>query len=262
MKRAGLRRSAALWAAAALTALAAVALPTLSAAHAQAPAGKSFDVLQLNLCNSGFTDCYSAGKSVDSAIAVIQQRRPDVVTLNEICAQDITRMTNETGYLWEFTPVGDKTTGSPYACKEGRGDYGVAILSHPDLGAVGGAVERQYTAQDGSNEQRVLLCVPYSKAAACTTHLSANDGQIASEQCRELSGIATALGAESVIGGDLNLISGGNPDVQGCVPDGWYRKDDGSVQHVLAMNIFQFEHAETIPIDGTDHPGLLVETAR
>jgi hypothetical protein len=252
-------RSAARWAAAVLTGLAAVALPV---AHAQAPTAGSFDVLQLNLCNSGFEDCYSAGRSVDSAIALIQQRRPDVVTLNEICARDITRMTNETGYLWEFTPIGDKTTGRPYACGDGRGDYGIAILTHPDLGAPGVPVERQYTAQDGGNEQRVLLCVPYSKVAACTTHLAASNAQIAAEQCLELSGIATALGAETVIGGDLNLRSGGNPDVQACVPGGWYRKDDGSVQHVFAMNTFRFERAEILPIDGTDHPGLLVETAR
>ncbi|MGP4021633.1 endonuclease/exonuclease/phosphatase family protein [Saccharopolyspora sp. 5N708] len=250
-------RSAAWWAAAALAAFAAVAIPV---AHAQTPTARSFDVLQLNLCNSGFEDCYSAGKSVDSAIAMIQQRRPDVVTLNEICARDITRMTNETGYLWEFTPVGDKTTGSPYACGDGRGDYGIAILTHPDLGAAGTPVERQFAAQDDGNEQRVLLCVPYSKAAACTTHLAANNAQIAAEQCRELSGIATALGAETVIGGDLNLLSGGIPDVQACVPDGWYRKDDGSVQHVFAMNTFQFERAEMLPVDGTNHPGLLIET--
>ncbi|PKW13392.1 endonuclease/exonuclease/phosphatase family protein [Saccharopolyspora spinosa] len=259
MKLPGLRRSAAMWVAAALTVLAAVAVPV---AQAQAPAAKPFDVLQLNLCNSGFADCYSAGKAVNSAIALIQQRQPDVVTLNEICAQDITRMTRETGYLWEFTPVGDKSTGGPYTCKDWRGDYGIAILTHPDLGAAGEPVERQYAAQDGSNEQRVLLCVPYSKVSACTTHLSAADGRIAAEQCRELSGVAAALGAESVIGGDLNLVSGGNPDVQGCVPDGWYRKDDGSVQHVLAMDVFRFENAETIPVDGTDHPGLLVKTTR
>ncbi|MGW3471212.1 hypothetical protein ACWDKQ_22755 [Saccharopolyspora sp. NPDC000995] len=106
MKLPGLRRSAAMWMAAALTALAAVAVPV---AQAQAPAAKHFDVLQLNLCNSGFADCCSAGKAVNSAIALIQRRRPDVVTLNESCARDITLMTRETGYLWEFAPAGDKS---------------------------------------------------------------------------------------------------------------------------------------------------------
>lgn len=268
MKRAGLRRTAALWVTAALAALAAISLPIAHAAQAPAPAptpaaapAGSFDVLQFNLCNSGFADCYSAGKAVDSAIAVIQQRRPDVVTLNEVCAQDITRLTSETGYQWEFTPAGDKITGGPMACKDGRGDYGIALLTHPDLGAAGQVVERQYAAQDGGNEQRVALCVPYSKVAACTTHLSATDGQVAAQQCHELSEVAMSIGAQSVIGGDLNLVAGGNPDVQGCVPNGWYRKDDGSVQHVLAMDVFRFERAETIPVEGTDHPALLVETA-
>ncbi|GAA0507405.1 hypothetical protein GCM10011581_20870 [Saccharopolyspora subtropica] len=254
-----MRRSAALWVVAALAAVATVALP---AAHAQAPAARSFDVLQLNLCHSGSADCSSDGRAVDSAIALIQQRRPDVVTLNEVCASDITRMTSETGYLWEFTPAGDESTGGPRACRDGRGDYGIAVLAHPDLGAGGAPIERQYAAQDATTEQRVLLCVPFSTVAACTTHLSATDARVAAEQCRELSGVATALNAETVVAGDFNLVSGGSPDVQECVPNGWYRKDDGSVQHVLAMDVFHFRRAETLPVDGSDHPGLLVETDR
>ncbi|MDA3644667.1 endonuclease/exonuclease/phosphatase family protein [Saccharopolyspora indica] len=252
-----LRRSTVLWAVAALAAAVTAVLP---AAHAQAP--RSFDVLQLNLCNSGDEPCFSAGRSVDAAIEAVHQRRPDVVTLNEVCASDITRMTSETGYRWEFTPVGDAGTGDPARCQDGRGDFGVAILTHPDVGAPGEPVEQQFAAQDGSGVQRVLLCVPYSQVSACTAHLSETDARVAADQCHELSGIATALGAQAVLGGDLSLVSGGEPDVQGCVPEGWYRKDDGSVQHVFAMDAFRFEQVETLPIDGTDHPGLLVQTTR
>ncbi|MDA3627786.1 endonuclease/exonuclease/phosphatase family protein [Saccharopolyspora sp. WRP15-2] len=253
------RRSTVLWLVAALAAAFTAVLPV---AHAQAPAARSFDVLQLNLCNSGDEACSAPGQAVDAAIDTIHQRQPAVVTLNEVCASDITRMTAETGYGWEFTPVGDANTGDPAKCHDGRGDAGVAILTHPDLGAPGEPVERQFAAQDGSGVQRVLLCVPYSQVSACTSHLSQEDGQVAAEQCRELTSIATALGTQAVLGGDLNLVVGGTPDVQSCVPDGWYRKDDGSVQHVFAMDAFRFERAETLPIGGTEHPGLLVQTTR
>ncbi|GAA2816247.1 endonuclease/exonuclease/phosphatase family protein [Saccharopolyspora taberi] len=257
---AGRRRSAALWTAAALAAFVTAFAPQASAQ--QAPKAASFDVLQLNLCNGGFANCYSAGRSVDSAIEAIQQRRPDVVTLNEICAPDITRITHETGYQGEFTPIGSKVTGAPQPCSEGRGDYGVAVLAHPDHGAIGeGKIERQFTAQDGGKEARVMLCAPFSNFAACTGYLSTN-GKVASEQCGELAQAATGFGASTVVGGDLNLAEGGNPDVRACVPDGWYSKGDGTMQHVLATNAFTFERSENLPVEGTDHPGFLVETVR
>ncbi|GAA4611074.1 endonuclease/exonuclease/phosphatase family protein [Saccharopolyspora hordei] len=253
------RRSTVLWLVAALSAALATALPV---AHAQAPAARSFDVLQLTLCGDGDEACAGPSRSVDAAIETIHQRRPDVVTLNEVCASDITRMTSETGYGWEFAPAGDATTGAPATCRDGRGDLGVAILSHPDVGAPGEPVEQPFAAQDGSGVQRVLLCVPYSQLSACTAHLSEEGGQVAADQCRELTATATALGAQAVLAGDLSLVAGGDPDVQNCVPEGWYRADDGSVQHVFAMEAFRFEGAEVLPIDGSAHPGLLVQTLR
>lgn len=249
-------RKSVAWGASVLSALALALLPTTGA-----QAAGSFDVLQLNLCHSGAADCYAGGKSIDSGIAAIVDRRPDVVTLNEICASDITKMAHETGYRSTFAPVGMKGSG-PYPCSDGRGDYGVAVLTNPDHGAAGAnVVKRQFDAQDGSNEQRVLLCVPYSGFSACTTHLSAQDGAVAAAQCEELTGVASGFATPKVIGGDFNLTYGGNPDVQGCVPDGWFRKGDDSVQHVFAER-FGFERVEKLPIDGSDHPGLLVELTR
>jgi hypothetical protein len=244
--------------AAVLAALTTLFVPMTS----QARAAGSFDVLQLNLCHSGLADCFVGGDtSVDSAIAAIKSKRPDVVTLNEVCASDITKLVHETGYGWTFAPVGNKGSSGPYQCSDGRGDYGVAILSHPDRGAVGdNVVRKQYAAQDGGNEQRVLLCAPYSDFAACTTHLSADNGDVAAKQCAELTGVAGGFGGSTVIGGDFNLTYGGSPNVQGCVPSGWFRKGDGSVQHVFATDArFDFERTENLPIDGTDHPGFLVE---
>ncbi|GAB2654536.1 hypothetical protein GCM10027271_11210 [Saccharopolyspora gloriosae] len=247
----------ALAAAGALLACAGFAAPAVADTTA-----RSFDVLQLNLCHSGAADCYTGDDTaVRSGIATVRERRPDVVTLNEVCAHDITTMTRETGYHAEFAPAG-RRDGGPYQCTDGRGDYGVAILAHPDLGAPSGAVtERTYTAQDGGVEQRVMLCAPFSAVSACTTHLSADAPDVAGEQCRELMGAATRAGRPAVVGGDFNLSHGGTPDVQDCVPDGWFRKGDGGVQHVFAAADFRFERTENLPVDGTDHPGLLVEMA-
>ncbi|WP_243790457.1 endonuclease/exonuclease/phosphatase family protein [Saccharopolyspora gloriosae] len=248
-------RTGALAGAGALLACTGFAVPAFADTTAE-----PFDVLQLNLCHSGVADCYTGDDTaVRSGIATVRQRTPDVVTLNEICAHDITTMTKETGYHAEFAAAGHRD-GGPYQCADDRGDYGVAILTHPDLGAPSGDVtERTYTAQDGGTEQRVMLCAPFSAISACTTHLSADAPEIAGEQCRELMGAATGAGRPTVIGGDFNLSHGGTPDVQNCVPDGWFRKGDGSVQHVFANGDFGFERTENLPIEGTDHPGLLVE---
>ncbi len=244
--------------------LAALAAALAPVSTAYAANGASFDVLQLNLCHSGAADCYTEGdQSISAAVAAIKDKRPDVVTLNEVCAPDITKMVHDTGYHAEFRAAGHKGSG-PYQCAGGRGDYGIGVLSHPDMGAPSGPVRSaRFAVQDGGNEERVMLCVPYPNAAACTTHLSADDGQVAAKQCRELTGAATGMGIPAVIGGDLNLTHGGTPNVQDCVPRGWFRKGDGSVQHVFAPQVnFQFARTENLPIAGTDHPGFLVELTR
>ena len=45
-------------------------------------------VLQMNLCDSGIAGCYT-GRSVAEATALIRAEKPDVVTVNEICRDDI-----------------------------------------------------------------------------------------------------------------------------------------------------------------------------
>src|SRR5262245_40185737 len=58
----------------------------------QAAAGRSpFRVLQMNLCDSGIAECYT-GRSVTEAAAVIREDVPDVVTLNEVCQDDVSTL--------------------------------------------------------------------------------------------------------------------------------------------------------------------------
>ena len=52
------------------------------------PKRPSSRMLQLNLCNSGIASCYTR-RSVREAADVIRANRPDLVTLNEICRDDV-----------------------------------------------------------------------------------------------------------------------------------------------------------------------------
>ncbi len=253
------RRSATVWASAGVAAL---AMMSAVVSAPQARALTSFDVLQLNLCGSGQPGCGAgAEKSARSAIAVIKDKRPDVVTLNGVCARDITNLSMATSYRWAFEPASQQGGGAPYQCPDGRGDFGVALLTHPDSGAPGDAVvKRAFRAQDGGHAQRVMLCAPYSRFSACTTHLSPSNATVAVEQCRELAGVVAGFRRPTIVGGDFNLSDKANPNVRDCVPGGWFRDGDGGVQHVMATDAdFNPERTENLPIEGTVHPGLLVE---
>ena len=48
-------------------------------------------VLQMNLCNSGKASCYT-GRALAQAAVVIRAEEPDVVTLNEVCHNDIANL--------------------------------------------------------------------------------------------------------------------------------------------------------------------------
>ena len=101
----------------------------------------------------------------------------------------------------------------------------------------------------------------YAGFVGCTTHLSTK-GATALAQCKELvAGALAEAAAEgpAVMAGDWNMKFKGNPNAQDCVPAGFYRKGDGTLQHVLASDDLAF--LETIVIDmkgSTDHPGLEV----
>lgn len=234
------------------SALLAVCAPVSEARPTSGPA--RFDVLQVNLCRNDDTGCRSTGDPVASAIDAMRRHQPDLVTLNEVCAHDITAILRQTSYQGEYTPVRD-ASGGPVRCADGRGDYGIAVLAHPDQGAPGeNVVERPFAAQDGGQQRRVLLCAPFSGFSACTTDLSPRE-DTARRQCGELADVASGYGERTVVGGDYRLQG---PDVSGCVPRGWLRADDGAGQHVLATNFYQLGDSQNLPVPGTARPGLLV----
>jgi endonuclease/exonuclease/phosphatase family metal-dependent hydrolase len=231
-------------------------------------------VLQLNLCSSGIAACYT-GRSTDEAAAVIRAEKPDLVTLNEVCQDDVSTLERALAdvvpggaVVSAFQAARNGRTGDPYRCRNGQ-QYGIGIVSRwpsvPGTSAGGGI----YPAQDREDpEERAWLCLDVAAApavAVCTTHLAYTKRDVAVAQCRYLFGTVVAEmrardgAAPLVLGGDLNLGSGASPDLMSCLPARFALADDGGEQHVVATPELVVDSSRMIEMRGaTDHPGLLV----
>ncbi|MEU8185568.1 endonuclease/exonuclease/phosphatase family protein [Micromonospora sp. NPDC049044] len=229
-------------------------------------------VLQLNLCNSGRAGCYT-GHAVRRATEVISTEAPDLVTLNEICQDDVAELarvfaTVHTGrrVVSAFQPAGDRPSGGDTRCRNGQ-PYGVGLLTRVRAPATAPAVYRGiHPTQDLADpEERAWLCVEVDAVLlACTTHLAATGYAVALAQCRQLLDtiLPTIRGRAGrlpvLLSGDLNLRAGGDPDVRSCAPPGHQRIDDGARQHMLTTTDIGLCCRRTVAMRGsTDHPGLL-----
>jgi len=233
-------------------------------------------VLQLNLCNSGIARCYT-GRSVREAAEVIRAERPDIVTLNEVCRDDVSVLepalsgASRGGVVASaFEAAVDRRTRGAFRCRNGQ-PYGIGLLAllrppyhgHRTYAAV-------YPIQDtGDPEQRVWLCLhAIADFYACTTHLASTSATVALAQCGYLldaafPAVRTRGGQDPmVLGGDLNLRAGGSPDARSCLPPGYRRADDGATQHIVVTPELTVMSSRSISMRGTtDHPGLLVDLA-
>jgi endonuclease/exonuclease/phosphatase family metal-dependent hydrolase len=234
-------------------------------------------VLQLNLCSSGIAGCYT-GRAPAEAAAVIRAEKPDLVTLNEVCDDDVSALQRALAdavsggaVTSAFQAARDARTGDAYRCRNGR-QYGIGIVSRWPA-APGTSTDRGiYPAQDPDDpEQRAWLCLDVAAGpavAVCTTHLAYTSREVAGAQCRYLFGRVIADrrardgAAPLVLGGDLNLGPGADRDLRSCLPAGSALVDDGGEQHVVATPEFVVDSSRTIDLRGTtDHPGLLVTLA-
>ncbi|MGQ5264715.1 endonuclease/exonuclease/phosphatase family protein [Micromonospora sp. ZYX-F-536] len=247
-------------------------------AAATVPAGSSvadtsattvLRVLQMNLCNSGRAGCYT-GRSVTGAAEVITAEVPDLVTLNEICRDDVTTLERTFSQVHggarvvsAFKAAGDRPSGAATRCRNGQ-PYGIGLLAR--VTAPHTVHSGIYPTQDVTDpEERAWLCVEVAGTLhACTTHLAATSAAVALAQCRHLldTVVSTIRGsagyAPTVLLGDLNLRSGGSPDVRSCVPPDYLRIDDGALQHAMATTDVRICCRRAVSMRGaTDHPGLL-----
>jgi hypothetical protein len=234
-------------------------------------------LLQMNLCNSGIAGCYEGGKSITEAYGKITSQRPDIVTLNEICAGDVSRLWEAMQSVWPgevgndslgktllFAPAWNGGTGQSYKCANGD-EYGNGLIWHSTNATVM-ATTGIYANQDSGSEKRSFGCVHIMPSGpyACVTHLSAASEPVALAQCKELMshviGAASQGALGAVVGGDFNLeYDTGDPEnVQNCVPAGYYRKGDGDVQHFIAQNSLTFVSRTTLAMSYTDHRAFLM----
>lgn len=238
----------------------------------------SFLTLQLNLCNSGVAGCYAGGDSIPEGAELIYATGPNVVTVNEICSDDVPALQASLREAWPtdytysaFVPAVNASTQAAYKCVNGNG-YGSAVLGRVAASAWAGftAYGGKYTTQySQSSEERIFACVSATRDHfACTTHLAAKSEATALAQCKALmfdavpylKGVAGGASAKTVVGGDLNLKyrKGEAMNVQNCVPNGYTRKGDGNVQHVTFSNDLRFGSTKKYGLSYTDHDGFLV----
>ena len=265
----------------AVVAMATTAQPAVAVSETMhLPSGVPFHTLQLNLCNSGLASCYTRynnGRAVGEAYGVILSRRPDLVTLNEVCKADV--MTSlypamsasfpDSQIFWAFQPAGNRAAGGqPYLCRNGD-QYGIGILGRVRTTDWAGVnlFSGLYPQQDTSvNEMRAWVCAAaIDNYVACTTHLTNSSGTIAMQQCKQLMDVqvpavrdAVDTSLPVVVSGDLNLRYGGWPNVQNCVPPGYYRKGDGNVQHFTTTANMRFSFSQKVAMQYTDKDGWLV----
>ncbi|MEU0551757.1 endonuclease/exonuclease/phosphatase family protein [Micromonospora sp. NPDC005979] len=233
------------------------------------PAPTTLIVAQMNLCNSGRAGCYT-GRSLARAAELVRAERPDLVTLNEICQDDVpslaavfARAHGGAEVVSAFQSAGDRPSGADTLCRNGQA-YGIGLLTRlPSAGsryAVHSGIHRTQDLADP--EERPWLCVHIDGALnACTTHLAATSHAVALAQCGDLlDEILPAIGprtgyAPTVLSGDLNLRV---DDVGSCVPPGHHRVGDGAVQHLVTSADVTLCCARSVGMGGaTDHPALL-----
>jgi hypothetical protein len=236
-----------------------------------AAVGARLRVLQLNLCNSGIASCYT-GHSVARAAAVISGVGPNLVTLNEVCREDVSDLeqvlaegARDGDVVSAFQPAGDRRTAAAFRCRNGQ-SYGIGLLARfPSLDHGYSIHAGIYPTQDtGDPEERAWLCIDTSDLVACTTHLANTKATVALAQCRYL--FDTAIPAlprrgraePTVLGADLNLKPHHLPDVRSCLPSGYVQTYDGGTQYIVGSRDLRVSSGTTIGMSKTtDHPGLL-----
>ena len=223
--------------------------------------GSPYTLLQMNLCLSGYADCYGRvayPAGVHEAVARIRNAHPDAVTLNETCRRDVVQIARRAGYHLRFSTV--TVSGKPLACVRpgGRGHFGDAVLTRA---AITSADSHDFSAQANVEWRRWLCVSTRAGVDVCTAHLAsrsaANDAQ-----CAELTAVLEARAATSTVifGGDVNRR-------RGCAPEHAWAETDGSAQQapglqgVYGTGALGSPSAQILPATHTDHDVLLVTSS-
>jgi endonuclease/exonuclease/phosphatase family metal-dependent hydrolase len=218
--------------------------------------------MQMNLCLSGIATCYrkvAYPAVVEEAIARIRETRPDAVTFNEACRNDVAEIARRTEYHMRFSIV--IYGPGPLRCIRpgGRGVFGDAVLTKA---AVESSDSQAFRAQTDIERRRWLCVTTQADVDVCTAHLSertplevaANDAQ-----CTELAVLLERRAASRpvIFGGDVNRSTS-------CAPDGFWTRTDRSadqtpgLQQVYGTGAFRAPSSVVLPAAHSDHDVLVV----
>lgn len=242
-----------------ITALAVLALLATACSE---PTNATITVLQLNICHGGMAGCYRGDTVLTKAAEVISAHKPQVLSVNEACENDVERLRPAMGPARALFVAARNLDGTPTRCQDGVQRYGNIIMVTDTLAGATeetGTYEAQNRSEDGHLELRSWACLPAGKVSACTTHLSSDSDQVALAQCQDLMKRAATYPPPTMIAGDFNLNEQGSPRIQDCDPRGFTRHHDGGVQHIYTSADLTPTTHSTIDMAGTtDHPGLLL----
>jgi endonuclease/exonuclease/phosphatase family metal-dependent hydrolase len=225
-------------------------------------ATSTFTAMQMNLCLSGLAGCYAKvayPAVVDEAVARVRQARPDAVTLNEACRDDVARIARRTGYHMRFARVIYRGERLHCVRPGGRGLFGDAVLTKA---AVADTDSEAFKTQAGIERRRWLCVMTRPGVDVCTAHLNTRSAiEIAGNdaQCAEVAALLARRGSAHpvVFGGDVNRRAS-------CAPGGFWTRTDRSahqapgLQHVYGSAALRSPSAEVVPAAHTDHDVLLV----
>jgi hypothetical protein len=223
-------------------------------------------LLQMNLCSSGYADCYRAASYpaiLRETNRQIAEHDPTAVTLNEVCSRDAARIARLTGYHLRFAAVDEAGAPLPCANPGGRGVFGMAVLTLPDVTS---AETRAFSTQSGEEARRWLCVTSASDVTFCTAHLdtraSPEERMTNDAQCRDLrrllAGFATTRA--TFFAGDVNRV-------RPCAPTTmWVERDAAAaqlpgIQHVYGTVGAYAPNAHVTAAQHTDHDVLFVTRA-
>lgn len=237
----------------ALTVLVALLLGALAATPAPAGAAPaSTPLIHINACDRA-AKC-AGGNATGNLTAILRGRKPELLTLNEVCSATVAKVAKNTGYRKVFAQAGTTT------CQKGRGKYGNAILAAPHRTLTKTLVHK-YSMQQAGSEKRVLLCADSTGAGVCTTHLDHRGKAVG--QARELRALLNqrlAANPALFFGADLNLAP---PAARAnALPQAMRRIGDGRVMHIFYSASFGQLGGAILrnTLTWTDHAGLLLRS--
>ncbi|MFD9006527.1 endonuclease/exonuclease/phosphatase family protein [Streptomyces sp. NPDC059582] len=221
-------------------------------------AHRTFALLQMNVCSSGYAGCYAKTeypKIVDEVVGRMRANHVDAVTLNEACSGDVATIAERTRFHYRFATVIYK--GAPLPCKspEGRGFFGNAVLTKE---AIRASQDAPYSVFSGVEQRRWLCVTTAHKLDVCTSHLSTDGeapGTANSTQCAELTQVLASRGRSTIFAGDVNRHASCAPEKQ------WTLTDAAAVQSPGIQHVYGNLTAPTLEIEPTtytDHDALVV----